>query len=69
MFVCICHAVSDHEIRASVALGAAGLEDVAHALGVGTSCGRCRDHAQQVIADCRGCPGHEACDGTSIIAA
>ncbi len=65
MFVCLCHAVTEHEIRATVSLGAGSLEDVSSALGVGTSCGRCREHAQSVITDCRGFPGHRHCGAST----
>jgi bacterioferritin-associated ferredoxin len=61
MFVCVCHAVTDREIAAAVALGAHSMEAVSTALGVGTSCGRCREYADRLIADCRGCAGHANC--------
>jgi bacterioferritin-associated ferredoxin len=62
MYVCICNAVTDREIRATVALGAGTLSEVSAALGVATSCGRCREHAQDLIDDCRACEGHRACN-------
>jgi bacterioferritin-associated ferredoxin len=65
MFICLCHAVTDREIRATVSLGAASLSEVSNALGVGTSCGRCREQAESLIADCRSCPGHGLCGGAA----
>ncbi|GAB4469466.1 MAG: hypothetical protein OHK0044_11510 [Burkholderiaceae bacterium] len=49
MYVCICHAVTDREIRAAVARGAARLDDLTLALGVGAGCGCCREAARALI--------------------
>jgi bacterioferritin-associated ferredoxin len=51
MYVCVCNAVTDHEIRGAAKLGIATIEDLSATLGVGTCCGRCRDCAKQVLAD------------------
>jgi bacterioferritin-associated ferredoxin len=57
MYVCICHAVTDREIRAAVTAGAGSLSDLAMQLGVATGCGCCREAAQQVIHETR-CSGN-----------
>jgi bacterioferritin-associated ferredoxin len=49
MYVCICHAVTDREIRAAVARGATRLEDLTMTLGVGAGCGCCRAPAGALI--------------------
>lgn len=49
MYVCICHAVTDREIRAAVARGATRLEDLTMTLGVGAGCGCCRGTAAALI--------------------
>ena len=54
MYVCLCHAVTDHQIRDSAFAGA-GFEEISANLGVATCCGQCRDHAESVIAECRNC--------------
>ncbi len=51
MYVCICHAVTDREIRAAVARGATRLEDLTVALGVGAGCGCCRATASALIEE------------------
>jgi len=51
MYICICNAVTDRQIRAAVAAGAASLDEVSMELGVATCCGCCREAAQQVIHD------------------
>ena len=48
MYVCICNAVSDHEIRGAVALGARSLDDLRGMLGVATCCGRCAVATQSI---------------------
>jgi bacterioferritin-associated ferredoxin len=50
MFVCLCHGVTDREIRATISLGASSLGELSSALGVATSCGRCREFAESLIA-------------------
>jgi bacterioferritin-associated ferredoxin len=65
MYVCLCHAVTDHEIRAAVNLGVDTLDAIGEHLGVGTRCGCCRDTAAQVISDCRGCPAARRCGETA----
>jgi bacterioferritin-associated ferredoxin len=51
MYVCVCHAVSDREIREAVDHGARSLFDVQCQLPVGSCCGRCEDTARQVVAE------------------
>jgi bacterioferritin-associated ferredoxin len=56
MYVCVCNAVTDGEIRSAVKLGVRSLADLSAALGVATCCGRCTDCARTVLdeslADC-----------------
>jgi len=49
MYVCICKAISDQEIKEAVANGAEDLDSIQAHLGAGTNCGACVDHAQAVI--------------------
>jgi bacterioferritin-associated ferredoxin len=49
MYVCICNAITDREIRATVSLGARTLEDLQATLGVATCCRRCTDCARGVL--------------------
>lgn len=41
MYVCVCHAITDREVRAAVTEGAAQAEEVFHHFGVQVRCGRC----------------------------
>lgn len=49
MYICICNAVTEREIRECASLGACSLRDLEQCLGVGTTCGRCRQSAQAVL--------------------
>ena len=60
MYICICAAVTDRQVRSAVATGADTLDKLAVTLGVGAGCGCCREMAQQVL-DESACGGHCAC--------
>lgn len=49
MYICVCKAVTDREIRQCAELGACSLRDLERCLGVGTNCGRCREAARSVL--------------------
>jgi bacterioferritin-associated ferredoxin len=51
MYVCVCHAVSDRQIRECVDQGARSLFEVQCQLPVGSCCGRCQDTASQVVSE------------------
>lgn len=51
MYVCICHAVTDRDIRKAVAQGACSVDMVCDRLKVSSSCGRCWEHAHQVVEE------------------
>ncbi len=51
MYICLCRAVTDHQIRASVENGADSFRDVRDELDIGTCCGRCVPDARELIDD------------------
>ena len=51
MYVCVCHAVTDKDIRKAVDRGACSLFDVQNELPVGSCCGRCEDTARSVVEE------------------
>ncbi len=51
MYVCLCHGVTDRDIRAAVCNGATRMRDLAKELGVATECGRCACTANQLRKD------------------
>jgi bacterioferritin-associated ferredoxin len=51
MYVCICHRISDSQIRAAVERGASTIEDVRRELKLGAGCGVCVEFAERLIED------------------
>ena len=49
MYVCICHGITDHQIRETLDRGAASLGEVQMQVPVGGCCGRCLPTAQEVV--------------------
>lgn len=49
MYVCVCNAITDREIRQCADLGACSISELSSCLGVATNCGRCAQTAQQVL--------------------
>lgn len=51
MYVCICNAVTEHQIREARDNGAQSLDDLSQQLRVATCCGRCADCAQDILGE------------------
>ncbi len=51
MYVCICHGITDNQIREALDRGAASLSDVQAHVPVGGCCGRCLPTAQAVVEE------------------
>lgn len=49
MIVCLCHRISDRDIRAAVAAGTRCFETLQDDLRVASSCGCCHDCAREVF--------------------
>ena len=49
MYVCLCKAVTDQDIREAVDGGVHTVNQLADNCGVGTGCGRCQSMAQELI--------------------
>jgi bacterioferritin-associated ferredoxin len=49
VYICVCNAVTDREIRACADLGVVTLEDLRNHIGVASCCGRCARTAEQVL--------------------
>jgi bacterioferritin-associated ferredoxin len=49
MIVCLCHRVSDRDIRRAVSTGAQCFEVLQDQTRVASSCGRCHDCAREVF--------------------
>jgi bacterioferritin-associated ferredoxin len=55
MIVCVCKAVSERQIRASIAEGVDTFDSLQVELGVATCCGMCEESVREVMAQCGGC--------------
>jgi len=49
MYVCVCHAVSDKQIKQAVENGCCSYREIRDCHKVGTTCGRCVPEARQLI--------------------
>lgn len=49
MYVCICNAVTERQVRDLVEQGFCSLQEIQARTGCAGTCGHCIDHAEQVI--------------------
>ncbi len=58
MYLCICNAITERQVRETAQAGARSVDDLASALGVGAGCGRCRECAAELLKELkeRSCP-------------
>ena len=53
MYICLCNAITERQIRACAEDGMCTLGDLERCLGVGTGCGRCKHAAKEVLNQTR----------------
>jgi bacterioferritin-associated ferredoxin len=53
MYVCICNAVTENDIRAAAQAGTTDLWRLQTELGVAAGCGTCRDTASSILGEYR----------------
>ena len=51
MYICICNAVTERQVRQCAAEGVRCLDQLACCLGVGAGCGRCRESAAEILSE------------------
>ncbi len=56
MYVCICNAITEKQIRKAAASGAEDLWDLQRKLGVAAGCGSCKDMASAILSESRQTP-------------
>ena len=49
MYVCICNAITDKQIRKAAAAGVQDLWGLQRELGVATNCGSCKETAAEIL--------------------
>jgi bacterioferritin-associated ferredoxin len=56
MYVCICNAVTERQIRTCAKDGATTLADLREQLCVAGNCGKCARHAKTILREVHGTP-------------
>lgn len=51
MYICICNAITEREVRECAGSGACSVDDLASRLGLGAGCGRCRECAADMLKE------------------
>lgn len=49
MYVCVCKAITDHQIKAAINNGANSLGQLRKALGVASQCGKCALMTREIL--------------------
>lgn len=60
MYICICNAITEREVRGAVSLGCKGMGDLKRDLGVASCCGKCEPDARRILRECRASAGSTA---------
>ena len=53
MYICICNAVTERDVRECARRGCGSLDQLSMELGVGTGCGKCRPMAKEILDETR----------------
>ena len=51
MYVCVCQAITDRQIKSAVSAGVGSVEMLRDTLGVASCCGSCESAAERLITD------------------
>ena len=52
MIVCICHNVTDSQIKTAIQQGLNSMPLLSENLSIGTSCGKCKSCTKEILRDC-----------------
>lgn len=55
MYVCLCQAVTEHQVRQAVEQGVHSMRGLRETLGVASECDRCAKCAHSILKECRNC--------------
>ena len=53
MYVCVCNAITDKQIRKAAESGVRNVRDLQRQLGVATGCGSCMEAASDILRESR----------------
>jgi bacterioferritin-associated ferredoxin len=56
MYVCVCQAVTERQVRDAVSGGIQTMRALREHLGVASECARCARCAHGILKECRDCP-------------
>ena len=56
MYVCVCQAVTERQVREAVNQGISSMRGLREQLGVASECGRCARCAPGILKECKNCP-------------
>jgi len=56
MYVCVCQAVTERQVREAVENGVTSMRGLRQELGVASECGRCARCAHGILKECKNCP-------------
>jgi bacterioferritin-associated ferredoxin len=51
MYICLCNAITERQVRECARSGACSVDDLASKLGVGAGCGRCLECAVDLLRE------------------
>ncbi|MDQ3797088.1 MAG: bacterioferritin-associated ferredoxin [Pseudomonadota bacterium] len=51
MYVCLCHGITEEQIRTEIRNGACTMRDLRERLGVTSGCGRCGECAHAILTE------------------
>ncbi len=54
MYVCLCHGVTDHDIRRAAEAGCGSLAELTMRTGLGSGCGSCGELASEILGEAKG---------------
>ncbi len=56
MYVCVCQAITDRQVREAVHSGVQSMRGLRQHLGVASECGKCARCAHGILKECQACP-------------
>ena len=68
MYVCICNAITDKQIRKAAKSGATDFWKLQKELGVASGCGSCKEAASEILAEYRNRPAPQPAMYTPALA-
>jgi bacterioferritin-associated ferredoxin len=51
MYICLCNAITERQVRESARSGVRSIEELSAELGVAAGCGRCRECAVELLRE------------------